>query len=292
VLPGDARRFVRAGGERYDVVVADNVHPARSGSGALYTVEHYRAVRERLADGGVFCQWLPLHQLDLQTLASIVRTFLAVYPDARAVLATNSLDTPVVGLIARRGADRLQLDEVRSRLADAGSAGSRARYGIEDDLSLLGGFVAGPAALARFAGNAELNTDDHPVVAYAAARIAYAPDSRPRDRLLALLAKLEIVPAELIAAADPAWSARLAAYWRARDAYLAAGRDVRPSTDVRRMLAQVREPLLAVLRISPDFRPAYDPLVRMASALGRSDAAAARGLLAELEALRPASSAQ
>ena len=33
------------------------------------------------------------------------------------------------------------------------------------------------------------------------------------------------------------------------------------------MLAQVREPLLAVLRISPDFRPAYDPLLRMAGAL-------------------------
>ena len=40
------------------------------------------------------------------------------------------------------------------------------------------------------------------------------------------------------------------------------------------MLAQVREPLLSVLRISPDFRPAYDPLLSMATALARSDAAA------------------
>ena len=37
----DARRFVRASRERYDVIVADNFHPARSGSGALYTVEHF-----------------------------------------------------------------------------------------------------------------------------------------------------------------------------------------------------------------------------------------------------------
>ena len=35
------------------------------------------------------------------------------------------------------------------------------------------------------------------------------------------------------------------------------------------MLAQVREPLLSVLRISPDFRPAYDPLLSMAAALAR-----------------------
>ncbi len=48
---------------------------ARSGAGSLYTVEHFRAVRSRLTAGGVFCQWLPLHQLDLGTLRSIVQSF-------------------------------------------------------------------------------------------------------------------------------------------------------------------------------------------------------------------------
>ena len=84
------------------MIVADNFHPARSGSGSLYTVEHFEAVRERLADGGLFCQWLPLHQLDLDTLRSIVRSFITVYPEGWAMLATNSLDTPVLGLVARR----------------------------------------------------------------------------------------------------------------------------------------------------------------------------------------------
>jgi spermidine synthase len=54
------------------------------------------------------------------------------------------------------------------------------------------------------------------------------------------------------------------------------------------MLAQVREPLLAVLKISPEFRPAYDPLLAMATELARSDPAAARALLAELRDLQPA----
>ena len=38
-----------------------------------------------------------------------------------------------------------------------------------------------------------------------------------------------------------------------------------PLAHVQEMLAQVREPLLSVLRTSPDFRPAYDPLVAMAA---------------------------
>ena len=54
------------------------------------------------------------------------------------------------------------------------------------------------------------------------------------------------------------------------------------------MLAQVREPLLAVLGISPDFRPAYDPLVRMASALAPIDPAAAGALLKQLQDIRSA----
>jgi spermidine synthase len=49
----------------------------------------------------------------------------------------------------------------------------------------------------------------------------------------------------------------------------------------------VREPLLSVLRISPDFRPAYDPLLRMAVVQGRSDPARARLLLAELTQAQP-----
>jgi spermidine synthase len=78
ILEGDARRFVRTSTDHYDVIVADNFHPARSGSAALYTVEHFAAVRERLTAEGVFCQWLPLHQLDLETLRSVVRSYTAV----------------------------------------------------------------------------------------------------------------------------------------------------------------------------------------------------------------------
>ncbi|HKE46280.1 MAG TPA: fused MFS/spermidine synthase [Steroidobacteraceae bacterium] len=288
LMSADARRFVRAARERYDLIVSDNFHPARSGSGALYTAEHFRAVRERLAGGGVFCQWLPLHQLDLETLRSIVRTFLSVYPDGRALLATNSLETPVIGLIALNDAKPFDIRSLRERLARDASPLGPAEVGIDDDLALLGSFVSGPSALARFAGDAPLNTDDRPIVAYRAPRITYAPDSLPRDRLIAFVHEVDIRPGELLAAPyDPAWAARLAAYWSARNRFLEVGRDVQPTADVQRMLAQVREPLLSVLRISPDFRPAYDPLLRMAVALAPIDAAAARDLLTELEQLQP-----
>ena len=325
LLAADARRYVRTTGQQYDVVVADNFHPARAGSAALYTVEHFQAVRSRLTADGVFCQWLPLHQLDLTTLRSIVQSFLAVYPDGWATLATNSLDTPVLGLVARRSGGRLAWQPLRDRLRHNQLPQTLADYGLADEFALLGGFVAGPQALARFAGAAALNTDDRPVVAYLAPRITYAPDSAPRERLASLLAALHLLPAELVqagllsapaaahnamqtaapsaaptatpsaaptAAQDTTQNAvaaqRLAAYWRARDQFILAGMAVRPSADPQAMLRQVREPLLAALRTSPDFRPAYDPLLRLAMALGRSDPAGAQALLRMLQQLQPA----
>ncbi len=294
LLAADARRYVRASEASYDVIVSDNFHPARSGSGALYTVEHFQALRARLAEGGLFCQWLPLHQLDLATLRSIVRAFLIAYPEATALLANNSLETPVLGLIGRQAQGSFtSLEAARARLITARFATPPARFGIEDEYALLGSFVAGPAALAQFAGDAPANTDDHPVVAHLAPRITYAPDSAPRERLLALLPALSISPAELLGA--QAYSApgsnsaaRLTAYWQARRQFVEAGRHVKPSGDLRAMLAQVQRPLLDVLQLSPDFRPAYDPLVQMAKALAARDPEPASALLRELQQLQPA----
>ncbi|UCV07567.1 fused MFS/spermidine synthase [Dechloromonas denitrificans] len=289
LMTADARRFVRTSRASYDLIVSDNFHPARSGSGSLYTVEHFRAVHDRLAPGGLFCQWLPLHQLDLDTLRSIVRAFQSVYPNSWAILATNSLETPAVGLVARQDGAPIDLIEVRQRLAATATSLNPLAFGINDELALLGSFIAGPGSLTRFAGNAPLNTDDHPVVAYRAPRLTYAPDSLPRDRLIALLHELEISPDELLAAPrESAETTRLAAYWAARNRFIEAGRNVQPMADVRRMLGQVREPLLAILRTSPDFRPAYDPLLRMAGALSRVDVAAARALLHDLQQAQPA----
>ena len=287
-VAADARRFVRTSERRYDIIVSDNFHPARSGSGSLYTVEHFRAVRERLESGGVFCQWLPLHQLDLPTLRSIVAAFVSAFPTSFALLASNSLETPVVGLVAAKGEGRFELAAVRERLARLHAPAWWGRLGLDDEYAVLGSFIAGPEALRRFSATAAVNTDDQPVVAYSAPRATYAPDSSPRDRLSELLGQVTIRPEELLApSADPNEARRLGAYFLGRDRFIDAGRHVQPSPRVEDMLAQVREPLLSVLRISPDFRPAYDPLISMAAALARSNVSEARTLLSELTRLQP-----
>ena len=320
IVVSDARRYVRAATTRYDVIVADLFHPARSGSGALYTAEHFAAVRDRLAAGGLFCQWLPLHQLDLPTLRSIVASFVQVYPDSIALLATNSLDTPLLGLAARSTrsslarvpsrtaaqVSRASADEARPRAAENGLphpfalSGLQARVAaasqtqsarlsalrLEDAWAVVGSLIAGPSALRRFAAGAPPNTDDRPIVAQRAPRLTYAAGGSARERLLALLREVDLSPDEVLAA-DDASRARVAAYWAARDRYLELGTRVRPSEDPRAMWSQLGEPLLALVRSSPEFRPAYDPLLNIARGLARYGSPQARELLAQLMQAAP-----
>ncbi|HEV6964930.1 MAG TPA: hypothetical protein VK305_05910, partial [Roseateles sp.] len=79
----------------------------------------------------------------------------------------------------------------------------------------------------------------------------------------------------------------LAAYAQARRDYLELGRHTQASADPAVMLARVGQPLLAVLRRSPDFLPAAEPLRRLAQALAPRDPAAAQALREALGRIRP-----
>lgn len=292
VVVADARRHVRASRTHYDLIVADLFHPARSGSAALFTQEHFQAVRARVAAGGLFCQWLPLHQLDLDSLRSVVAAFLQVFPDAVAVLATNSLDTPVLGLLGRDAALRFQPKALARRLRAMQGRPALAGLQLDDRFAAAGSVLADAAALRRFAGEAAPHRDDRPLVAYRAPRLRDAPGQGARERLRQLVEVLGADPATVFAlrpddAEDQAFAQRLAAYWRARDHHLLAGMRVHPVNDLSAMLAQVQGPLLHSLQLSPDFRPAYEPLLRMALALDRSDPDRAQALLRSLHAVRP-----
>jgi len=287
IVAADARRFVLSSPRQYDVIVSDLFHPARSGAGSLYTVEHFSAVRKQLAPGGLFCQWLALHQMELDTLRGIIAAFQTVYPTGFAVLASNSLDTPVIGLIARPDAPQIRPDLVRKRLAQASSAEKAAlnKTRLIDEFSVLGSVVAGPQALKAFSDDIVPNSDDRPDVAHKAPWDTYAPRSSPRARLIQLSSTWRTSPEEILLGNTKNEGDRLKAYWEARTRYLGLGTTIQPDDDPLSMLQKLREPLLELLETSPDFQPAYDPLFALATALMPREPGVASEVLGALSRL-------
>lgn len=224
LVSADARRYARASEGGHDVIVADLFQPARDGAGALYTVEHFEAVRAALAEGGLFCQWLPLYQMDDEVVALVVRSFLEVFPDADAFLASFNVQTPALGLVGRlRGEGAgppLGLDGLEGRLAAGEASAELARLALDDVYDLLGSRIAGPAGLAAIAGDGPLNTDDLPRVTFAAPRHVHAAASPGWTALEPFLGAAPPSAADLIGAAAPGVAERIEAYARARDAFL------------------------------------------------------------------------
>jgi spermidine synthase len=282
----DARRFVRTTRETYDVIVADVFHPARDGAGALYTREQFEAIRQRLNPGGLFCQWLPLHQLDEATLRLIVRSFLPVFPEARACLLHFSVDIPVLGLLGRNGGERSLVTEATELHLDPPRQAVLRDIGLTQPWQIFGTFVAGPEALQALAGDSPSNTDDRPLVMFTAPRGSPKRSVKGAGLLLALLKQVAGSDALLAMEPDDHEGERvqelLGGYMAARDIYL-QGLVHESSGAVTTAL----EVYLESARRSLHFTPAYARSVNIIALLARTNPEEARRWFERLEQAQP-----
>ncbi|GKT10165.1 fused MFS/spermidine synthase [Desulforhabdus sp. TSK] len=287
----DARRYVNCSRDVYDVIVADLFHPARDGAGSLYTREHFLAIKARLNAGGIFCQWLPLYQMDLDVLRVIVRTFMEVFPDGSAFLAHYSIKAPILALISGKPAGDSSSDWWDVRTEDARLKRALQAVRLDNLYNFWGCFLASGEDLRQFAADAPLNTDDHPIVTFEAPRFAYRKEESAAGRLLYLLDRFRPMPHQVLASPhtheEQDVHQRLAAYWKARNLFIHAGVGVSETSDVEVLVRSTREKLLETIQTSPDFTAAYFPLLAMAQQLYRRDPQAARALLHDLEKANP-----
>ncbi len=82
IVRDDARRFLQTTKQDYDVIIGDLFHPDLVGRSALLSLQQFQRAKSRLADGGLFVQWLALNQFDPGSLQVVLRTFKQVFPDA------------------------------------------------------------------------------------------------------------------------------------------------------------------------------------------------------------------
>ena len=286
ILVGDARRYVQATDVEYDVIVADLFHPARDGSGSLYTREHFQAIRERLRRQGLFCQWLPLYQMDTDCLRIIVSTFLDVFPECTAYLSTLDVNQPILGLMGRIAPQSYGASWFNDRLANTKLREQVMRAGLVNDFALFGLAVASTDRLRSFAANVPIVTDNHARVTFVAPHFIYSRQTPGYVPLLALLdthmgSGLPQTPSASIA--DSAFAQRVLQFELARNRFLQAER-----FRLLGQLPQAWEGYLESTSISRDFILAPAVVTMQAQRLAqRGKATQAMGLLNRLLAVRP-----
>jgi spermidine synthase len=158
----DGRNYLARSKEKYDVITFEPPPPTQAGVVNLYSADYYKLCRDRLTDQGIVCQWVPLLLLDEPDLRLVVKSFLAVFPDA--TLWEGSADDYL--LIGSKGPLKLSYPELEKRMKDPALGERLSRIGIDGPDSLLATFLHGPDYLAKMTASTPVTTDDRPYLEY------------------------------------------------------------------------------------------------------------------------------
>ncbi len=160
VVEQDGRNFIKLTRNTYDLIVQELFFPYQTGVGSLYTQEHYRQCRAKLAPGGLMAQWITINQLSTDDLRTLVRTFQSVFPETSLWLNGGYL-------LILGGLDPLHIDLQRflERYAVHDPLGGM-RQLDSDPYNLLGLFMSHGSAIRNWTHDAPLNTDDNRFIEY------------------------------------------------------------------------------------------------------------------------------
>jgi len=165
----DARSALQLDRERYDVIVSEPSNPWVAGIATLYTPEFFRIAKARLADDGVFCQWIQLYQLPLPIVAGIVRSLREVFPHVH-VWFGGTADLVVLASPRPITYDRKWLAQLIGPGGELYTLG-REWLSLETQDQYFGRMLLGDSGVTRLVGRATFDhTDDRPRLEFVAAR--------------------------------------------------------------------------------------------------------------------------
>lgn len=184
IVNRDGRAYLASAADSYDVIIGDIFFPVSSGSGMVYSREFFELCRNRLSPDGVYCQWLPLHQLSPRELRIVVATFRSVFPDAQLWYGMIGSNTPVVGCVGcRSGTLRIDFERLTRYFADPARNVALCEIDLCDPMVFLSNFIASGTAVNEFCTGAVCNTDDKPVIEFLNPRVSDSFKERRRKNM-------------------------------------------------------------------------------------------------------------
>ena len=160
---GDARNFLLADNEYYDVIESDSVHPMIDIH--TYTKEYYEICKKKLTKNGVFSTWIPLFSLSEQNFIILLKTFQSVFPNftiwfspthkTRHALIIGTKTELKIDFQAFK--EELENNEVKKNLEEAG---------MDDIFFLLSCFIMDDNMLEKYNEVSIVNTDNNLYLAH------------------------------------------------------------------------------------------------------------------------------
>lgn len=189
----DARNFLLTSRDQYDLIVSEPSNPWIAGVATLFTDEYYYAVRQRLAPGGIFVQWVQGYALDPTDLRMIVATFSKHFPEA-TLWHAQGVDLVLLG---RTDVRPLRFDRLRSLSQNPRLRKDFDTLELRQPEGIAAYYLLNDDGVRRMSVGSVLNTDDKTLLEYHAPRALLNHGLSQKNRELILQFHKGLLPANL-----------------------------------------------------------------------------------------------
>ncbi|MCE9529392.1 MAG: fused MFS/spermidine synthase, partial [Planctomycetales bacterium] len=194
LVADDGRSYLAHSGDKFDVISLELGQVFRPGVAAFYTADAYEVMHDRLAEGGLVAQFIPISYFSPEQLRGVVRTFLQVFPES--TLWYNRVEFLLIG---RKGG-RLEIDmnAVMARLEGNAAVKNDLQFSpwggrefwLNKKVPLAGSFLLDQKGLQLLAEGGEIYGDDRPALDYEVSQNIAKGKSGQEGRILELIVPL------------------------------------------------------------------------------------------------------
>jgi len=155
----DGRYFLQSTRRRFDLITGEPPPPAANGVVNLYTREYFELVYDRLADGGMFSYWLPIHSVSEPGSRAILRAFCDVFADCTL---WHGVGRDLMLLGTRGASQRVSAEQFARQWRDPKIASELTAVGFERPEQLGALFIGDATYLNEVTRNDAPLVDDFP----------------------------------------------------------------------------------------------------------------------------------
>lgn len=166
IIFDDARNFLLTTHEKYDLIISEPSNPWIAGIATLFTDEFYAGVRQRMASGGMFVQWVQAYALAPEDLKMIAAT---LAPHFAEVTLWRG-ESPDLLFLGRTEAGPLTFARLRGFWRNQGLRRDFDAMDVHEPEGLVAYFLLDDAAVRKLGEGSVRNTDDRTLLEYHAPR--------------------------------------------------------------------------------------------------------------------------
>jgi len=165
----DARTVLKLNPQEYDVIVAEPSNPWTAGVGSVFSREFYQLSASRLKPGGLMAQWFHLYDMNDEIVEMVIRTFATVFPHVE-IWDASAGDIIILGSLKAWESD---CRVYQRGFTLAGPRRDLAAIGLTTPEAILALQFASQGTAFAIPGPGPIQTDDFPLLEYAAPRAFY-----------------------------------------------------------------------------------------------------------------------